>query len=52
MSFTLLHAGLGHPDLILLVLTGILSFAAGTGVGAYATLRSRSSDAVGDAAKN
>lgn len=45
MSFTLLHTGVQHPDLTLLVLTGILSFAAGTGAGAYATLRNSGSEA-------
>lgn len=35
---TLLHAGTQHPDLTLLVLTGVVSFAAGTGAGAYAAL--------------
>lgn len=37
----LLHTGLGHPDLTLLVLTAILSFLAGTGTGAYATLKGK-----------
>ena len=36
-----LHAGIGHPDLTLLVLTAILSFAAGIGTGAYATLKNK-----------
>lgn len=45
MSLTLLHTGISHPDLTLLVLTGILLFVAGTGAGAYATLRNGGSEA-------
>lgn len=52
MSLTLLHAGVGHPDLTLLVLTGILSFAAGTGVGAYAALRGKVTRLLGETAEN
>lgn len=52
MDITLLHAGAQHPDLTLLVLTGILSFAAGTGVGAYATLRGAVTNALGETTEN
>ncbi|WP_157078415.1 hypothetical protein [Halalkalicoccus paucihalophilus] len=52
MDFTLLHTGAEHPDLTLLVLTGILSFAAGTGLGAYAALRGKVADALGETAEN
>lgn len=36
-----LHTGVGHPDLTLLVLTAIVSFGAGLGTGAYATLKDK-----------
>lgn len=52
MSFTLLHTGAGHPDLALLVLTAILSFAAGTGTGAYAALKGKLSNLTGEPAEN
>lgn len=52
MGFTLLHTGAQHPDLTLLVLTGILSFAAGTGAGAYAMLRNKVTNAAGQTAEN
>lgn len=48
----LLHAGAGHPDLTLLVLTGILSFAAGAGLGAYAALRGKVASVLGETAEN
>lgn len=49
---TLLHAGTGHPDLTLLVLTAILSFAAGTGAGAYAALKGRLTSLAGEPTEN
>lgn len=50
---TLLHAGTQHPDLTLLVLTAVLSFAAGTGAGAYAALTGKLSGLTGaEAAEN
>lgn len=52
MDFTLLHTGAQHPDLTLLVLTGIFSFAAGTGAGAYAMLRSNVTNVAGETAEN
>lgn len=45
---TLLHAGVGHPDLTLLVLTAILSFAAGAGTGAYAALKGKLTKLTGE----
>jgi hypothetical protein len=48
----LLHAGVGHPDLTLLVLTAVLSFAAGTGAGAYAALTGKLSGLTSEAAEN
>ena len=35
MFDTALHTGVGHPDLTLIILTGILSFAAGLGLGSF-----------------
>ena len=35
----ILHAGAEHPNLAWIVIAAILSFIAGAGVGAYATLR-------------
>ncbi|XVH32056.1 hypothetical protein ACNS7O_02425 [Haloferacaceae archaeon DSL9] len=32
----LLHAGAGHPDVLWLGLTALVSFLAGSGIGAYA----------------
>lgn len=52
MDPTLLHTGAEHPDLTLLVLTAILSFAAGTGAGAYATLKGKVTGAFGDTSEN
>jgi hypothetical protein len=52
MDPTLLHAGTGHPDLTLLVLTAILSFAAGTGAGAYAALKGKLSRLTGEPAES
>ena len=52
MSPTLLHTGVGHPDLALLVLTAILSFAAGTGTGAYAALEGKLSKLTGEPTEN
>lgn len=52
MGLTLLHTGAGHPDLTLLVLTAILSFAAGTGTGTYAALKGRLSRLTGEPAEN
>lgn len=49
---TLLHTGVGHPDLTLLVLTAILSFAAGTGAGAYAALKGELTNRTGEPAEN
>ncbi len=45
MDLTLLHTGIGHPDLTLLVLAAIGSFAVGTAAGVYATLRNGGSEA-------
>lgn len=45
---TLLHTGIGHPDIALLVLTALLSFAAGTGAGAYAALKGKLSKLTGE----
>lgn len=44
----LLHAGVGHTDLTLLVLTAIFSFAAGTGAGAYAALKGKLANLTGE----
>lgn len=52
MDLTLLHTGAQHPDLTLLVLTGILSFAAGTGLGAYAALRGKLESVLGTTAED
>ena len=48
----LLHTGAGHPDLTLLVLTAVLSFAAGTGAGAYAALTGKLSNLTGEPTEN
>ncbi|WP_162994042.1 hypothetical protein [Halalkalicoccus subterraneus] len=52
MDPTLLHTGAEHPDLTLLVLTGILSFAAGTGLGVYAALRGKVASVLGNSTEN